>query len=87
MKFNFYEYLNFNLLITPTVIKVVYILLSLGVIIGVLNVPSFVFENYPILRLLIMIIGLIGVRFACESIMIIYKIYENISNKNSDESK
>lgn len=74
---NFNKFLNFDQLIVPTVIKVVYVISSIGVVVAALAVPGS--EVPPLLRVLMIIGGLFGARLYCELIIVLFKISENVS--------
>ena len=72
---DFNKFLNFDELIAPTVIKVIYILGSLGVIFASIAMIS---EVGP-LSILILLGGLLAIRIYCELIIILFKISANVS--------
>jgi len=74
---NFNKFLNFDQLIVPTVIKVVYVISSIAVVVAALAVPGS--EVPPLLRVLMIIGGLFGARLYCELIIVLFKISENVS--------
>jgi hypothetical protein len=74
---NFNKFLNFDQLIVPTVIKVVYVISSIAVVVAALAVPGS--ELPPLLRVLMIIGGLFGARLYCELIIVLFKISENVS--------
>ena len=74
---NFNKFLNFDQLIVPTVIKVVYVISSIGVVVAALAMPG---SEVPLLLRVLMIIGgLFGARLYCELIIVLFKISENVS--------
>ena len=78
MKFK--SFIKFDIFITTYLIQFVYILSSLGLIIGVLFIPSYSVG----LTLLMLVGGLIGIRFYCELIIVIFKIGANVSKLAND---
>ena len=83
MKFK--SFIKFDIFITTYLIQFVYILSSLGLIIGVLFIPSYSIG----LTLLMLVGGLIGIRFYCELIIVIFKIGDNVSKlaNNNDSNQ
>jgi len=74
------KFLNFDKLITPSVIKFVYILSSLGVIVYFLfALPGGRYGVSPGFRILGLLGGLFAVRLYCELMIVMFKISENTS--------
>ncbi len=71
------KFINFDELIMPSVIKVIYVIASIGIILGALSVPGGEFS--PLMRILFVMLGLLGVRLYCELIIVLFKISANIS--------
>ena len=79
---NFKSFINFESLITVSLIKVIYIIASIVSVISILFMP-----HTPIGLQFLMILGaLLGIRFYCEILIVIFKISENVS-KISNDSK
>ena len=76
--------LNFDKLIMPSVIKVIYVIMSIGIILGGLAIPGDQFP--PLMRILGILGGLLGVRLYCELIIVLFKISENTSKFVSEKS-
>ena len=74
---DFNKFLNFDQLIVPTVIKVIYVIASVAVVVGALAVPGS--EIPPLVRILIIVGGLFAARLYCELIIVLFKISENVS--------
>jgi hypothetical protein len=74
---NFNKFLNFDQLIVPTVIKVIYVIASIAVVVAALAIPGS--EVPPLLRILMIIGGLFAARLYCELIIVLFKISENVS--------
>lgn len=67
--------LNFDTMITPSVIKFIYYFFSgLGILIGLLTMNDSV-----LLGLLIAVMTPFMARISCEGIIVIFKIHENLS--------
>ena len=74
------KFLNFDQLITPSVIKFIYILSSLGVVIYFLfALPGGPYGISPGWRILGILLSLFGVRLYCELMIVMFKISENTS--------
>ena len=74
---DFNKFLNFDQLIVPTVIKVIYVIASVAVVVAALAVPGS--EIPPLVRILMIIGGLFAARLYCELIIVLFKISENVS--------
>ena len=74
---NFSKFLNFDQLIVPMVIKVIYVIASIAVVVAALAIPGS--EIPPLLRILMIIGGLFAARLYCELIIVLFKISENVS--------
>ena len=74
---DFNKFLNFDQLIVPTVIKVIYVIASVAVVVGALAVPGG--DLPPLVRILMIIGGLFAARLYCELIIVLFKISENVS--------
>ena len=71
------KFINFDELIMPSVIKVIYVIASIGIILAALAVSGGEFS--PLMRILYAMLGLLGVRLYCELIIVLFKISANIS--------
>lgn len=86
---DFKKFIRFDMFITTYLIQVVYVVASIAAIIFVL----FGDMGYmPLGAQLLMLVGiLIGIRFYCELIIVIFKIGDNVANlaygKQSDDSE
>ena len=74
---DFNKFLNFDQLIVPTVIKVIYVIASVAVVVAALAIPGS--DIPPLLRILMIIGGLFAARLYCELIIVLFKISENVS--------
>ena len=71
------KFINFDELIMPSVIKVIYVIVSIGIILAALAIPGSEFS--PLMRILFVMLGLLGVRLYCELVIVLFKISANIS--------
>ena len=79
---DFKSFINFESLITTSLIKVIYIVVSVVSVISILFMP-----NVSIGLQLLMILGaLLGIRFYCELLIIMFKISENVSKIANNKS-
>jgi len=80
---DFKSFINFETLVTTSLIKVIYIVSSVLAVVSILFMP-----HVSIGFQLLMIIGaLLGIRFYCEILIVIFKISENVSKiTNNDKS-
>ena len=69
------KFINFDELIMPSVIKVIYVLGSIGVIIS----SIFILSEEPLMAIVVLLGGLLAVRLYCELIIVLFKISANIS--------
>ena len=72
------KFINFDQLIMPSVIKVIYVLGSIGVMIASIGVMSFGGKGI-LMAILVLLGGLLAVRLYCELIIVLFKISANIS--------
>ena len=72
---NWNKFINFDELIMPSVIKVIYVLGSIGVIIS----SIFILSEERLMAIVVLLGGLLVVRLYCELIIILFKISANIS--------
>lgn len=74
--------LNFDTMITPSVIKFIYYFFSgLGIIIGLVTMNESVLAG-----LLIAVIAPFMTRITCEGIIVIFKLHENLSKIANKET-
>ena len=80
---NWNKFINFDQLIMPWVIKVIYVIASLLIILYALAFPggevSPGWPVSPLMRILFAMLGLLGVRLYCELIIVLFKISANVS--------
>jgi len=69
------KFINFDELIMPSVIKVIYVLGSIGVIIS----SVFMLSEQAVMAIVVLLGGLLAVRLYCELIIVLFKISANIS--------
>ena len=80
---DFKSFINFEFLITIPLIKVIYIIGSVVSVAVILFMPT-VSIGY---QLLMIVCALLGIRFYCEILIVIFKISENVSKiANKSES-
>ena len=72
---DFKSFINFESLITTSLIKFIYILASLASVISILFMPDVSIG----LQLLMILGALLGIRFYCEILIVMFKISENVS--------
>ena len=72
---DFKSFINFESLITTSLIKFIYILASLASVISILFMPDISIG----LQLLMILGALLGIRFYCEILIVMFKISENVS--------
>tara|TARA_B100000579_G_C22683230_1_gene781335 strand:+ start:507 stop:743 length:237 start_codon:yes stop_codon:yes gene_type:complete len=72
---DFKSFINFESLITTSLIKSIYILASLASVISILFMPDVSIG----LQLLMILGALLGIRFYCEILIVMFKISENVS--------
>ena len=72
------KFINFDQLIMPSVIKVIYVLGSIGVMIASIGVMSFGGKGI-LMAILVLLGGLLAIRLYCELIIVLFKISANIS--------
>ena len=93
---DFKSFINFESLITTSLIKAIYIIASILTPIGILLVvpnPGGDFGTLGVMlglvsKFLMILFALIGIRFYCEIFIVMFKISENVSkivNKNEPE--
>ena len=75
---DFQKFLNFDQLITPAVIKFIYILSSLGIVIYMLFSDGMKYAGLG-WQLVGVVVGLFLVRLYCEIMIVMFKISENTS--------
>lgn len=86
--FNFDEFLSFRKLITPVIIKIVYLLGVAGIVLFGLfmmfnGIHSFVqFLVQLLIGIGIIIFGNISWRISCEVMMVIFNIYSELKKQN-----
>ncbi len=85
---DFKKFIRFDMFITTYLIQVVYVIASIAAIIYVLFGDMYM----PLGAQLLMLVGiLVGIRFYCELIIVIFKIGDNVANlaygKQSDNSE
>ena len=84
---DFKSFINFESLITTSLIKAIYIIASILTPIGILLVvpnPGGDFGTLGVMlglvsKFLMILFALIGIRFYCELIIVIFKIGDNVS--------
>ena len=72
---NFKSFINFESFITISLIKVIYIVGSIVAVVGILFTP----DTSIGLQLLMILGALLGIRFYCEILIVMFKIGENVS--------
>jgi len=72
---NFKSFINFESFITISLIKVIYILGSITSVVAILFIP----DTSIGLQLLMILGALLGIRFYCEMLIVVFKIGENVS--------
>ena len=71
--------LKLEKMIVPTLLKFIYVFLALGITIrGVINI----FNNGVVSGLMILVLGNLGLRIFCESLIIIFNIYNKLTSVN-----
>ncbi len=80
---DFKSFINFESLITTSLIKVIYIVASVISVISILFMPPDVSIG---LQLLMILGALLGIRFYCELLIVIFKISENVSKIANNKS-
>jgi len=68
--------LGFEKMITPTIIKILYFLMLLGVL-G--SFVTFLFSGEILMSLGILIFGTLGVRLWCELLILMFSIYDQLT--------
>lgn len=71
--------LNFNVMFTPIIIRVIYFLGLLAVAITAIAV---IFKGNFLAGLGILLFGLIGVRIYCELMILFFRVYETLQSIN-----
>ena len=79
---DFKSFINFESLITTSLIKVIYIVVSVVSVISILFMPAVSIG----LQLLMILGALLGIRFYCELLIIMFKISENVSKIANNKS-
>jgi len=72
---DFKSFINFESLITTSLIKFIYILASLASVVSILFMSGVSIG----LQLLMILGALLGIRFYCEILIVMFKISENVS--------
>ena len=82
---NWNKFINFDQLIMPSVIKVIYVLGSAGIIATSINILRLDIQNEGMsfegvsLGIVVLLGGLLAVRLYCELIIVLFKISANVS--------
>ena len=79
---DFKSFINFESLITTSLIKIIYIVASVVSVISILFMPGVSIG----LQLLMILGALLGIRFYCELLIIMFKISENVSKIANNKS-
>jgi len=79
---DFKSFINFESLITTSLIKIIYIVASVVSVISILFMPAVSIG----LQLLMILGALLGIRFYCELLIIMFKISENVSKIANNKS-
>ncbi len=77
----FNKLLNFDSMITPTIIKILYYLMVVAVVImGIMML----FQGGPFtfMGLLYIVLGPLAARIWCELVIVMFKVYENLKEIN-----
>ena len=69
------HFLNFESLITTSLIKIIYMVGSVASVLSILFMPDISIG----LQLLMILGALLGIRFYCEILIVMFKISENVS--------
>ena len=76
------EYLSFDKLITPTLVRVLFWLSLIGVI---LTAFTDMFEGHFWLGLLLLVLGPVGVRIYCEVIIVVFQISNTLTEIRDEQ--
>ena len=79
---DFKSFINFESLITTSLIKSIYIVASVVSVISILFMPDVSIG----LQLLMILGALLGIRFNCEILIVMFKISENVSKIANNKS-
>ena len=79
---DFKSFINFESLITTSLIKSIYIVASVVSVISILFMPDVSIG----LQLLMILGALLGIRFYCEILIVMFKISENVSKIANNKS-
>ncbi|MBU9724246.1 MULTISPECIES: DUF4282 domain-containing protein [Bacillaceae] len=95
MNFDFQDFLSFNKMITPTIIKIIfYIGVGISVLMGLFQIIAGVASNFGgglqvIMGLITLVVGPLFVRIYCELLILFFKMHESLNriNKNLEAAE